>query len=190
MSAGKEPDAANERDNLVAVAHAVKVRGVRGELVAELLTNFPERFAAVDGLFAVDNNGGRTLLALEAYWFHQGRVVLKFKGYDSPEAASALIGCDFAVTEDECVELGRDEFFEWQLIGCRVETTDGARVGRVREILHTGAAPVLVIISDEADKRENLIPLAESICVEINTEHKFIRVDAPEGLLDLKLSQK
>lgn len=185
MSVGEEQVAANEKDDLVTVAHAVKVRGLRGEVVAELLTDFPERFAGVERLFAVDDRGKRTSLALEAYWFHQNRIVLKFKGYDSPEAAAALVGYDFAVTEAECVELEEDEFFEWQLIDCRVETTGGAKVGRVREILHTGSAPVLVVIDDEHEGREHLIPLAESICVEIDTAHKFIRVDAPEGLLEM-----
>jgi 16S rRNA processing protein RimM len=63
-------------------------------------------------------------------------------------------------------------------------TVGGAEVGAVREVLHTGGeAPVLVIIGEGG--RENLVPLAESICVEIDVEAKLIRVDAPEGLLEL-----
>jgi 16S rRNA processing protein RimM len=68
------------------------------------------------------------------------------------------------------------------LEGCRVETVEGREVGTVREVLHTGGeAPVLVIRDDGV---ENLIPLAESICVEIDVGRKLIRVDAPEGLLE------
>ena len=170
-------------DDLVAVAHAVKTRGLRGELVAELLTDFPERFEGLENLIAVAPDGQRMTVTLEEHWFQSGRVVLKFAGYDSIEEASALIGYEFAVPEAERVELPEDEFYEWELIGCRVETIEGEGLGRVREVMHTGGVETLVV-DNEAAKREHLIPLAEEICVEINIEQKLIRVDAPEGLLE------
>ncbi|HKP73556.1 MAG TPA: ribosome maturation factor RimM, partial [Pyrinomonadaceae bacterium] len=116
-------------------------------------------------------------------WLHGGRVILKFAGYDSPEAAQDLVGRELAVPEAEAVQLDEGEFYDWQLIDCRVEMIDNTEVGRVAEVLHTGAAPVLVV-KDEQSGRENLIPLAESICVEIDTRAKLIRVDPPEGLLE------
>ena len=169
---------------LVAVARVAKPRGVRGEVACDLLTDFPERFDLIDELVAVFPGGRRERLELEGHWLHGDRVVLKLAGYDSPEEASALAGCELAVPESEAVELEEGEFYDWQLQGCRVETVGGGEVGTVREVLHTGGeAPVLVIL-DEAG-RENLVPLAESICVEINVAAKLIRVDAPEGLLEL-----
>jgi 16S rRNA processing protein RimM len=174
----------DEKDDLVVVARAVKVRGLRGEVVAELLTDFPNRFAETKRFFAIDSEGRTRTFALEDFWFHQKRVVLKFKGYDSPEAANELVGLNFAITEAECASLEKDEFFEWQLIGCSVETIEGARLGTIREVMHTGSAPILVI-ADEEREHEHLVPLAASICVEIDTAQKKIRVDAPEGLLEL-----
>lgn len=175
--------AADATDELVAVALAVKTRGLRGEVVAELLTDFPERFEGLETLIAVGKDGSRMPLALEDHWFQSGRVVLKFAGYDSIEAASALIGYEFTVPEAERVELPEDEFYDWELAGCRVETIEGVEIGLVREVLRTGGVEVLMI-DNEATGREHLIPLAESICVEINIEQKLIRVDAPEGLLE------
>jgi 16S rRNA processing protein RimM len=169
-------------EDLIAVARIVKVRGVRGEVAAHLLTDFPERFDALEELVAIDAAGTRETLALENSWLHGGRVILKFAGYDSPEAAQVLVGRELAVPETDAVELGEGEFYDWQLIDCRVETIDREEVGRVAEVLHTGAAPVLVV---KDDTREHLIPLAESICVEIDTEAKLIRVDPPEGLLEI-----
>ena len=178
MSEGEE--AAEE---LVAVARVVKPRGIRGEVLAELLTDFPERFAPLAELIAVTPQGTRRTLALENSWLHAGRIVLKFAGYDTPEAARELVGYELAVPERDAVALEDDEYYDWQLTGCRVVTVEGRALGRVREILHTGAAPVL-IIEAEASRREHLIPLAESICVEIDIENKLIRVDPPEGLLE------
>lgn len=174
-------------EELVAVALAVKTRGVRGEVAANLLTDFPERFEGLERLIAVNAKGERTLLALENFWLHGQRIVLKFAGYDSPETAQALVGCEFAVPESEAVALAPDEFYDWQLTSCRVETVEGLEIGQVREVLHIGgSAPILVIRRDDAkDAREQLVPLVESICVRVDIEHKLIRVDPPPGLLEI-----
>ncbi|HYX40732.1 MAG TPA: ribosome maturation factor RimM [Pyrinomonadaceae bacterium] len=170
-------------EELVAVARVIKPRGLRGEVVAALLTDFPERFEGLDELIAVTPVGERRTLTLEDSWLHSGRIVLKFAGYDTPEAARELVGYELAVPEADAIELEADEFYEWQLVGCRVVTIAGRELGHVREVLHTGAAPVL-IIADESG-REHLIPLAASICVEIDVAAKLIRVDPPEGLIEL-----
>ncbi|MDX6696221.1 MAG: rRNA processing protein RimM [Blastocatellia bacterium] len=185
MSSDEESDAkrAALAGELVAVAAAVRTRGLRGEIVAELLTDFPERFERLERLIAVGKDGSRQSLALEEHWLQSGRIILKFAGYDSVEAASALVGCEFAVPEAERVELPEDEFYDWELQGCRVETIEGEEIGRVRGVLRTGGVEVLMI-DNEQTGREHLIPLAEAICVEINVEQKLIRVDAPEGLLE------
>ena len=168
---------------LVAVARVARPRGVRGEVACDLLTDFPERFDQLEGLIAVFPGGRRERLTIEGHWLHGDRVVLKLEGYDSPEAAAALAGCELAVPESEAVELEEGEFYDWQLEGCRVETIEGVSLGTVREVLHTGGEAPVLVIRDEAN-RENLVPLAESICVEIDVDAKLIRVDAPEGLLE------
>ena len=173
-------DAAGE---LVAVARAVKTRGLRGEVVAELLTDFPERFEGLDNLIAVAPDGSRATLALEEHWLHGARIVLKFAGYDSVEAASELVGREFAVPETERVELEEDEFYEWELAGCRVETVGGEHLGTVRAVMHTGGVEMLVV-EREGGAGEYLIPMAEDICVRVDVESKLIRVDPPEGLLE------
>ena len=170
--------------DLVFVARVAKPRGLKGEVAADLLTDFPERFEWLEELIAVFPNGERRTLKLEDQWFHAGRVILKFEGFDSPEEAAALAGCRLAVPESEAVELEEGEFYDWQLEGCRVETVEGREVGTVREVLHTGGEANVLVILDERGK-ENLVPLALSICVEIDVEGKLIRVDAPEGLLEL-----
>lgn len=184
--AGGARERAGEPEELVAVAFVVKVRGLRGEVVAEMLTDFPERFDGLERLIAVSPEGARRVLTIEEHWLQGKRIVFKFEGFDTPEEAAALTRHELAVPEREAVELEADEFFDWQLAGCRVETIDGNYLGEVAEVLHTGSAPVLVI-RDGADaaQREHLVPLVASICVEIDIEAKLIRVDAPEGLLEL-----
>ena len=184
MSEDAEKREASSSDDLVAVARAVRTRGLRGEVVADLLTDFPERFENLERLIAVAPDGKRQVLLLEEHWFQGGRIVLKFAGYDSIESASALIGSEFAVPEAERVELPEDVFYDWELVGCRVETVEGENIGRVREVMRTGGGVELLVVENERARREHLIPLAETICVEINVEEKLIRIDAPEGLLE------
>ena len=168
---------------LVAVAKVAKARGVKGEVACDLLTDFPERFEGLEELIAVFPGGRRERLKLEGHWLHGDRVVLKLEGFDSPEEVSALAGCELAVPESEAVELEEGEFYDWQLEGCRVETVEGREVGTVREVLHTGGEAPVLVIRDERE-RENLVPLAESICVEIDVDAKLIRVDPPDELLE------
>ena len=171
----------SEREELVAVARVVRTRGLRGELIAELLTDFPERFERLDDVIGIFADGRREELKIERFWFQNERVVLKFAGYDSIESAEKLRDAEICVPETDAVELEEDEYYDFELEGCRVETLDGEPVGTVRELMRTGGTELLVV---DGEEREYLVPFAESICVEVDVENKSIRIDPPEGLLE------
>ena len=168
---------------LVAIARAAKPRGLKGEIVAEILTDFPERFDRLGRLYAVSPEGERKAVKLESHWFQNDRVVLKVIGYDTVTAADSLRGYEFAVPESERVPLAEDEFYDWELEGCKVETVTGQVIGIVKGIMRTGSADLLVVGSE--GRQESLIPMVSSILVRIDKERKTIVVDPPEGLLDL-----
>lgn len=177
------PPSEENRDDLIIVARAVRTRGLKGELVADVLTDFPERFEHVSKLTGVGSSGERKQLELESYWFQNDRMVLKFAGYDTIESANALVGYEFGLPEAERVQLSQDQFYDWELEGCSVENKPGSIIGKVREVMRTGGVELLVV-EDEAG-RETLIPMAQSIVVEIDISRKKILIDPPEGLLDL-----
>ncbi|MDQ3473443.1 MAG: ribosome maturation factor RimM [Acidobacteriota bacterium] len=170
--------------DLVIVARAVKTRGLKGELVAELLTDFPDRFADISSLIAVSTDGNRKSVELESHWFQQGRIVLKFAGFDSIEDAKELVGFDFAVPERERVALQEGYFFDWELEGCLVESNDGVRVGTVKEVMRLGGEIEMLAVVD-ADGVSRLIPLVESIVLDVDISKRRIRIDPPPGLLEL-----
>ena len=167
---------------LVVIARAVKPRGLKGEIVAELLTDFPDRFEDIDELILVSPSGERTTKRLEDFWFQNDRVVLKIWGYDDVDAAKELVGFEFAVPESERVLLPADHYYDWELEGCTVNVGDES-IGQVNSVLRTGGAEILVVTDDSG--KERLIPLAESIVVQVDPVRKTIVVDPPEGLLDL-----
>lgn len=92
---------------LVVIARAVKPRGLKGEIVAELLTDFPERFEEVEELVLVTPGGERKTGHLENHWFQNDRVILKLAGYNDVETAKELVGFEFAVPEQDRVPLPR-----------------------------------------------------------------------------------
>ena len=169
--------------DLVVVARVARTRGLRGEVIADLLTDFPERFDALENLIAVAPDGSRRSLQIEEHWFQGRRIVFKFAGYDSIDEAKELAGFQLAIPASERIELPEDTFYEWELAGCRVEALDRKMIGQVREVMRTGGVEILVVADDEG--REVLIPMARDICVEIDIEQKIVRVDPPEGLLEL-----
>jgi 16S rRNA processing protein RimM len=184
MEAGNET-AALAKESFVIVARGVKPKGLKGELVAELLTDFPERFADISEFFAISPKGDRIVVRLERFGLQQNRnrVVLKLEGYDTIEAASTLVGFEFAVPESERVELAADEFYDWELEGCAVTTVNGQAVGKVSGVMRTGAANLLVVADDTG--KSSLIPMVGSILIEIDKEAKSIVIDPPDGLLEL-----
>lgn len=168
--------------DLVLIARAVKTHGLKGEVVAELLTDFPERFQGLEEVVLISPDGEQKTGSVEDFWFQKERVVLKLGGYDDVDAAKGLIGYQFAVPESDRVQLEDGEFYDWELEGCTVKVGDQS-IGQVRSVLKTGGAEILVIGDESGNER--LVPLAAAIVVEIDRSSKIIVVDPPEGLLDL-----
>lgn len=167
--------------NLVAIAKIVRTRGLRGEVVAEVLTDFPERFDGLEDVTAVLPDSGRRELKIEGFFFQKDRIVLKFGGVDSIESGEVLRNAEVCIDEADAVELEEGEYFDWELEGCEVETVEGERLGIVREVMRTGGTEVLII---DGSAKELMVPFAEAICIKVDIEGKRIIIDPPEGLLE------
>lgn len=166
--------------DLVAIARIAKPRGLKGEVVADILTDFPERFDGLKSVIAVMPDDNRRELTIENHWFQSERLVLKFAGINSIEEGETLRNAEICVPEADAVELDEGEYFDWQLTGCRVVTVLGEQIGKVRELMRTGATEILVVDGD----KEYLIPFAEAICTEVDIENGVIVIDPPDRLLE------
>lgn len=174
----------SETPDGIVIARIARAFGIKGEVTAEILTEFPERFEDVE-IVLLRRRGFEREAELESHRFHKGRVLLKFVGVDSMSDAELLAGCDVVIPEDELYELpeGEDFFYEFQLIGCEVETDSGDAVGVVEALMETGAGYLLRI--RKTNGREALVPFVDEICVEVDTDARRIVIDPPEGLLTL-----
>ena len=169
-----------ERD-FVTVARVLRSQGRRGEVAAELLTDFPERFAERRILFAVDATGRREL-RLETHWLHKGGVVLKFRGVDSIEQAQALAGCELQIPRQERAPLPRDAAYVSDLIGCAVFDR-GQPLGAIAAVeFGAGEAPLLLV---KAEAGEHLIPFAAEYVESVDVERRRVALRLPPGMLEV-----
>ena len=167
------------------MAWIARPQGRHGEVAAELLSDFPERFRKLRHVL-VGNPGERPEpLDLENVWPHKGRLVLKFAGVDTIDQASHLRGRHVLIPLQERMPLPQHRYYVGDLKGCRVVIErQGVRreVGTVTDVEPTGGVVVLHVA---APRGEVLIPLAQAICVRIDPEAGEIVIDPPEDLLEL-----
>jgi 16S rRNA processing protein RimM len=196
-----------EAQRWVVVAHVLRPRGNKGEVAADLLTDFPERLIRFREVY-VGDAGGKAAprrLAIRFCWLsqnHPGQIVFHFEGYSSISEAEKLRGLDVLIPLEQRVTLPAGHYFVSDLIGCSVFelsqqetsvssspcslTTAPAALGSVSDVQFTGegvaGTPLLCV--DTADG-ELQIPLAEDICKRIDTSAHRIDVVLPEGLREL-----
>lgn len=165
----------------VTLARVVKTQGRKGEVAAELHTDFPEKFAERKRLFALQKDGARRELKLEDHWPHKGGIVLKFEGVESINDAEALVGCELQIPKAERAELEAGAAYISDLVGVKVFDR-GREVGSIRDVqFGSGEAPTLVV----QGTREFLVPYAEAFIRRLDVPGKRLEMELPEGLLEL-----
>jgi 16S rRNA processing protein RimM len=170
------------------------VQGRIGEVAAEILTDFPERFAQRRRLFLLDRNGSRRELHLENSWPHKERLVLKFAGVDSISDAETLLGGEIQIPAEERAHLDGAATYISDLIGCEVfvcvapaalhrGNIDLRFLGKITGVLAgAGDAPILEI---RDGTREHMVPFAQEYILRLDTAAKRLELQLPEGMLDL-----
>ena len=167
------------------VGRVVRAHGITGELVVEVRTDDPDtRFAPGTRLRARPNNGPERTYVVESAREHSGRLLVRLTGVADRNAADALRGNLFLVDSDDLPPIDDpDEFYDHQLEGLRVVTTDGRLVGNVKEVLHTAAGELLSVTAETG--AEVLVPFVGAIVTEVSLANQTIEIDPPEGLLEL-----
>jgi 16S rRNA processing protein RimM len=183
------------------LARIRRPQGRKGEVFADLLTDFPEKFAERRRLWLLTTSGGgsdrlvRSMVEqaprdveLIAHWLHKGGIVLHFAGIDSISAAETLKGMIVAIPSSERAALDEDEVYIADLIGCVLMDVAGAEpfvVGEIEEVDRTAGPVALLVVRGAAG--EVLIPFAKSYLRKIDLVARRVEMALPEGLVDLNL---
>jgi len=189
----------------VAVARILRARGNKGEVAAELLTDFPERLPVIKEMFLRAESGARRGVVLREFWVdrnHPEKAVFHFEGIDSINDAEKLRGLEVQIPFEQRAEVPSGSFFVTDLIGCSVfEIAATASpmssspcslaeapvlLGKVRDVYFPGEGqPGTPLLAVDTSRGEVLVPLAEDICTMIEITARRIEVKLPEGLRDL-----
>ena len=175
--------------NWVVLARIVRPHGLRGEVIAEILTDFPQSFAERKRLFLQSESGNEIREAsLEAWRLHQGRVLLKLAGTDSIEDAERLRGFLVALPAAERMPLEDDAVYVGDLLGVQVvDVHDGAAraAGIIADVLPEGVGPAMLVV-DAGTGDPVLIPFVKAYLKKIDVAAKRMEMDLPEGLLTMQ----
>jgi len=189
--AAPQPGSQGGPDARLTLARVLRPWGRRGEVAAEILTDFPERLTSLREAWLFDGRNAPLLVGIRSCRLHLGQAVVHFEGADSISEAEELRGLEVQVPLAERVALGAGRHYISDLVGCEVwEASAGAPLGIVREVQRLGedagkgAAEAWVLAVDTA-QGELLIPFAAEICTRIDTTARRIDVMLPEGLRDL-----
>lgn len=190
----------------IVLAQLLRPQGRKGELLAELLTDFPERFEDRRHVFlAAAGFNGTSAEArpaeVVAFWLpvgkNEGRIVLQFAGIDSISDAESIAGLEVIVSEEDRLPLDDESVYISELVGCTIY--DGTvAVGVVEDVQFPttadggrrleDAAPLLSVRSLDGD--EVLIPFAKAFLVAMDTDAKRIDMVLPAGLIDVNRSSE
>lgn len=189
------------------MARILRARGNKGEVAAEILTDFPERLAKLQEVFLAAPQGYAEprRVVLKSCWLnqnHRGQIVFHFEGVNSISEAEKLRAFEVFMPFEQRVILPAGQYFVSDLIGCSVFETPAstpvlasspcslgeapALLGTVRDVQFPGEEmPGTPLLEVDTSKGELLIPLAEDICTKIDPPARRIDVVLPEGLDDL-----
>jgi 16S rRNA processing protein RimM len=173
----------------VTVARILRPHGRRGEVAAEVLSDFPERITRRDSVHLWDGRSAPRHAKVRSCWLSEsrgGQFIFHFEGSDSISDAEKLVGLEVQIPFSERMELPSGSYYISDLIGCEVREKDGNVIGRVSDVQLTGESvsgtPILTIDSPQG---ELLIPLAQEICVRFDMNARYIEALLPEGLREL-----
>ncbi len=178
------------------LARIRKTQGRKGEVLAEILTDFPEKFAERKRVWLLAAAGtvqeSAREVELRSHWLNKGQaggVVLHFAGVDSIDDAEALRGMVVALPLAERVPLGEDEVYVGDLIGCRLVdvTPEPAQSIGVIEDVDREAGPVALLVVTGPEKEEILVPFAKAYLRRIDAEGKRIEMALPVGLVEVQV---
>jgi 16S rRNA processing protein RimM len=162
----------------LAVGKLRHAHGVHGEMLVEVLTDFPERLQPGTVLYLEAEVKQLRLVKSRP---HREGLLMTFEGYSTPEEVSKFRNQTIFVKSEDRPALANGEYYHHQLIGLQVITHEGKLLGMVTEILETGASDVLVIRADTGV--ETLIPVVDAFIQEIDLTKREITVHLIPGML-------
>lgn len=180
------------------LARIRRPQGRKGEVFADILTDFPEKFADRRRLWLVPENAAARSaepreVSLANHWLHKGGIILHFSGVESISDAETLAGLIVAIPRAQRVPLPEDETYIGDLIGCLLVDVAAAEpvvVGEIEDVDRTAGPVALLVVRSRPSSGEVLVPFAKSYLRKIDLPAKRVEMSLPEGLTGINMPGK
>jgi len=171
-----------ERDgDLILVGFVARAHGLRGEVVVDVHSDAPDRFAPGAALTAREPGGATRELRVASSRPFGDRLLVRFEGVSGRDGADALRDTELLVPRSAVAPLPPGRRYRFEYVGLRVRTRAGEDLGAVTEVFATGSNDVLVV---RGAGGEILLPLLDTVVLEVSEERGEMTVEVPPGLLD------
>jgi len=162
----------------LAVGRVARPHGVRGELVLEVLTEFPQHLAEAEVVYLGEAAVPHALRRVRQSRGQQ--LIIQLADCLDRNAAEAYRGQLVQIKTEQAAPLPPGRYYHHQILGLDVVTEAGEALGQVTEILETGANDVYVVKGPAGE--EVLLPALRSVILQIDLEARRITVHLMEGL--------
>ena len=153
--------------------------GVRGELIMDIHTDFPERLRTGTKIYLGEDHRPAKLASARP---HGTSMLVSFRGLDSPEESGRLRNTWVYVTAADRPPLPEGKVYQHQILGLRVVTDEGRELGTLDNIFETGANNIYVVKT--AEGKEILLPAIPDVVLEIDLPKGVVKVHLLDGLLE------
>ena len=165
--------------NLFPIGRVVKPHGVKGKVKVEYYGQDLQELSLYREIFIEDERGRPEAYEVLEALAQPPRFILQLKGIEKIEEAESLAGKEIFVKREALLELEEGEYYWVDILGVEVETREGKRIGKVKEIFPTGANDVYVV---EGKRGEILLPATEEVIQSIDIKKRVMKVVRKEGL--------
>jgi 16S rRNA processing protein RimM len=165
--------------NLFPIGRVIKPHGVKGRIKVEYYGVDLQGLSFYREIFIEDARGRPEAYEILEATPQPPRLILRLKGIEKAEEAGSLTGKEMFVNREALPELGEGEFYWADILGVEVETREGKKIGKVKEIFPTGANDVYVV---EGRRGEILLPAIEEVIQRIDIKKRVMMVVRKEGL--------
>lgn len=155
----------------IALGFLRRTHGIRGELIMDVLTAFPERLRSGRPVYLGEDHRPHRLGSVRQA---DKTMLVSIRGFSTPEAAACFRNCYVYVRADSLPRLPEGEYYHHELIGLGVKTESGESLGILEQIMETGANDVYLVRN--ADGVELLIPAIDEVVLEVNLEQREMTV--------------
>ncbi len=168
-------------NDLLRVGVVTSTHGIAGEVKVFPTTDDARRFKKLKEVF-VDLGREQLTLHITSVKFFKNMVILKFREFGNINEVQKLIKKDLMISRDMAVPLSENENFICDMIGLTTVTDDGIELGKLTDVLQTGANDVYII--ETAEGKEILIPAIKQCILKVDLDQQKMTVHLLEGMME------